>query len=336
MNEITKTWIYRIIALAAGVSALLILIYYSGSEQFTRTVLEASPPWIVAAVLVYAFSWTFRTWRLRLFTENAGKNIGSIDLFKLYISGYALNVILPAKLGDVITVGYLKMKGIELARSAAIILQTRILDVMALVLLSVPALLLFLGESSPGWIGKTVLISALIVAVPVGVVILDRNESIFKFFYKLLYKSGRPSVTALAEKLQVAYRSYHQMVSNRYLLSGTILLSVVIWLLEGLTCFAVAIAVGAQIPVTIIVLAVSIGNVGKSVPATPGAIGIYEGMLAAVLIFFGIEASVAIAIAIMDHAIKNLFLLAVGVPATMDMGMNLGEMMKSTHKYNEG
>jgi len=28
-----------------------------------------------------------------------------------------------------------------------------------------------------------------------------------------------------------------------------------------------------------IVLAVSIANVGKSVPATPGAVGIYEGML---------------------------------------------------------
>jgi len=56
-----------------------------------------------------------------------GKNIGIFDLFKLYISGYALNVMLPAKLGDVATVGYLKMKGVHIGRSAAIILQTRIL-----------------------------------------------------------------------------------------------------------------------------------------------------------------------------------------------------------------
>lgn len=336
MRPNRRRWFYRAIALFAGISVILALIHYAGFERFYEIVLDASPRWIGAAVMVYAASWIFRTWRLRLFTDHAGKKIGSADLFKLYISGYALNVILPAKLGDVITVGYLKIKGIEITRSAAIVLQTRILDVMALVLLSVPALLLFLGDSSAGWIGKTVLISALIVAVPVGIVILDGNESIFNVFYKLLYKSGRPSAEAIAEKLRDAYGSYHQMVSSRDLLIGSLLLSLAIWLFEGLTCTAVAIAVGAQIPIVIIVLAVSIANVGKSVPATPGAIGIYESMLAAVLTFFSVEAGVAIAIAIMDHAIKNLFLLAVGVPATMNMGVSLGDMVRSSERCRDG
>jgi len=114
MNKITKTWIYRVIALIAGVSVLLALVHYAGFEQFYEIVLQASPRWIAAAALVYASSWTFRTWRLRLFTEHAGKKIGAFDLFKLYISGYALNVILPAKLGDVITVGYSLPTGLGL------------------------------------------------------------------------------------------------------------------------------------------------------------------------------------------------------------------------------
>lgn len=329
MDRVKRSWIYRAIALIAGVSVLLVLVHYVGFEQFFEIVLQASPRWIAAAVLVYASSWTFRTWRLRLFTDHAGKKIGAFDLFKLYISGYALNVILPAKLGDVITVGYLKMKGIKVGRSAAIILQTRILDVLALVLLSIPALVLFFNEGSPEWMRTTLMISALVVLLPMGVVFLDKNESVFNVFYQLLYNSGRASVVSLAEKLRDAYGSYHQMVSHRTLLIGSILLSLAIWLFEGLTCYAISIAVGAQIPISIVVLAVSIGNVGKSVPATPGSIGIYESMLAAVLIFFGVSVSVAVVISILDHAIKNIFLLAVGVPATMDMGQNVGEMLKS-------
>jgi len=125
------------------------------------------------------------------------------------------------------------------------------------------------------------------------------------------------------------------MVSHKTLLIGSILLSLTIWFFEGLACYAVSIAVGAQIPITIVVLAVSIGNVGKSVPATPGAIGIYEGMLAAVLIFFGVSFSVAVAIAILDHAIKNIFLLVVGVPATMDMGLNSAGMLKSPERWQD-
>jgi hypothetical protein len=46
------------------------------------------------------------------------------------------------------------MKGIELGKSAAIIFQTRILDVMALVLLTVPALVLFLGKALPAGSGR--------------------------------------------------------------------------------------------------------------------------------------------------------------------------------------
>jgi len=128
----TKSWAYRIIAFIAGIGILLALIYHAGFERFLDIVLQTSPYWIAVAVIIYAASWIFRTWRLERFTTHAGKNIKISDLFKLYISGYALNVILPAKLGDAATVGYLKMKGINVGRSAAIILQTRILDVLAL------------------------------------------------------------------------------------------------------------------------------------------------------------------------------------------------------------
>jgi len=328
MKRGTKSWAYRIIAFIIGIGILLALIYQAGFERFLDIILQTSPYWIATAVIVYAASWIFRTWRLKRFTTHAGKNIRIFDLFKLYISGYALNVILPAKLGDAATVGYLKMKGINIGRSAAIILQTRILDVLALILLSIPALILFSEKAAPNWIRTTIFICLFLVAVPIGIVVIDKNKVFSSLLEKLGNKSSHKFLKLAVEKTKDAYEGYHEIVLNKNLLAASILLSLMIWLFDGLTCYVVSIAVGAQISIIVVVLAVSIGNVGKSAPATPGAIGVYETVLAAVLVLFGVSFDLAIVIAILDHAIKNLFTLAIGVPATAGIGIDATGLYK--------
>jgi len=326
MSERTKSWTYRIIAFIIGIGILIALIYHAGFERFSDIILQTSPYWIATAVIVYAASWIFRTWRLERFTTHAGKNIRIFDLFKLYISGYALNVILPAKLGDAATVGYLKMKGINIGRSAAIILQTRILDVLALILLSIPALILFSEKAAPNWIRTTIVICLFAVAVPIGIVVLDKNKVFSGLLDKLGNKFSHKFLKLAVQKTKDAYEGYHEIVLNKNLLVASILLSLMIWLFDGLTCYTVSIAVGTQIPIIVVILAVSIGNVGKSAPATPGAIGIYESILAAVLVLFGVSFDVAIVIAILDHAIKNLFTLVIGVPATAGIGVGMAQI----------
>jgi uncharacterized protein (TIRG00374 family) len=327
MSGRTKSWIYRIIAFIIGIGILLALIYHAGFERFLDIILQTSPYWIAVSVIVYAASWIFRTWRLELFTTHAGKNIAIFDIFKLYISGYALNVILPAKLGDVATVGYLKMKGINIGRSAAIILQTRILDVLSLILLSIiPAFILFTEKAAPNWIRTTIFICLFAVAIPIGIVVLDKNKLISGLLEKFGNKFSHKSLKLVVEKIKDAYEAYHEIVLNKKLLVASILLSLMIWLFDGLVCYAVSIAVGTQISIVVVVLAVSLANVGKSAPATPGSIGIYESVLAAVLVLFGVSFDVAIVIAILDHAIKNLFTLAIGVPATAGIGLNVSEL----------
>lgn len=321
-----KSWIGRIIAFFIGFGVLLGLIYYVGFEKFLNIILQTSPYWIVASVIVYATSWIFRTLRLEKFTAHAGKKIKLFDLFKLYISGYALNVILPAKVGDVATVGYLKMEGINIGRSAAIIIQTRVLDILALILLSIPAFILLFEKGASEWIWTTIFICILIVAVPMGIVLLDRNKIFSAILEKLKDRCNHKILKLLAEKARDAYEGYHEIVSNKRLLVASILLSVLIWLFEALTCYTVSIAVDAQVTFIAVFFAVSIANVGKCVPATPGAVGIYEGILVAILVLFAVPFDIAVVIAIVDHLIKNLFILLIGVPATADIGVDISKI----------
>lgn len=317
-----KNIIFHSVAFLLGLSIILGLIYYIGTNRFLDTIHQTSPIWILIAIIIYSISWIFRTYRLRLLTAKVGKKISLYELFKLHISGYALNILLPAKIGDAVTVGYLKLKGIAIGKSAAIVLQTRILDAFALALLSLPAIVKFLNTSAPSWIQNTIILCFIIVTIPLCIVIFDDGRFISKTLDSTAGKTQNSSLKLVVEKIQDAYEGYCEIMTDRKLLLSTIVLSLAIWFIDCLTCYVVSIAVDVKIPIIITLLAVSIGNMGKSVPATPGSIGIYESMLAATLIVLGVSVQNAIAVAILDHALKNIFTLLIGIPMTASMGLD--------------
>ncbi|MDD5223689.1 MAG: lysylphosphatidylglycerol synthase transmembrane domain-containing protein [bacterium] len=328
MNISGKGILRRGLALGIGIGILVLLVYFAGFDRFINVLRRASPAWIAAAVMIYATSWIFRTWRLKILTGPSGKTLRAFALFKYHISGYALNSFLPAKLGDAATVVYLKMAGVNLGRAVAIIFQTRILDLLAIVLLSTPAVILVLGKSAPGWIVTTFIFCALIVAAPLAMVAFDRKRYTARIFEKLGKKSGNRMFRLAADKAGDTYQGYHEIVSDPLLLAGSILLSLAAWGVEGLAGFAVSRALGAAVSFLPVLLAVAIGNIGKAAPATPGSVGIYEGIFAAVLVLFAVPFEVAIAVAILDHLLKKLFNVTVGGAATLRIGVSLDQIRK--------
>jgi len=317
MEKKTKIWTYRIIASLVGIVILLSLIYYAGFEKFFNIIIHISPYWIIISVIIYAMSWIFRVQRLERFTRDAGEKIGFIELFKLLISGYTLNILLPARLGDVATIFYLKMKKIAIGKSTAIIFQLRILDVMALLILSLPVFAFFFSDT-PTWIRTTLLICIFIIAIPIFSNLLNRlgnkfNNKIFKI---------------ASYKVNDAYIHYHEIVLNKRLLFVSIFISMTIWVFDILTCYTVSIAVASPILITVAIFGVCIANVAKSVPSIPGGIGVYESALAGILVLFGTPVDIAITIAILDHAIKNMFTLVFGIPATTSIGLNFSDIKR--------
>lgn len=321
---------FRILPFFFASAIILVLIYSIGFENFFRVLAYASPVKLISAVFIYAISWILRAVRLESLCKNIGADVGIKELFKIYISGNALNVILPAKLGDAAVIGYLKVHGIAIGMSAAITVQCRILDVLALVLLMVPSVVFLFPEAPPEWIRLVLIASGLIVLLILGIVLLSNRmdyQNILKIIPKLKTKSKH--IHLFGEKAKDAYLGYLKIASEKQLFGFTLLISLFVWLLDILTFYEVSLAVGVQVPATVAILAVSLANIGKSAPATPGSIGIYESILAAVLVLFGVSKQLAVPIAILDHAIKNLFTLALGVPATMGQGLSLYELVRS-------
>ncbi|HVP11843.1 MAG TPA: flippase-like domain-containing protein, partial [Phycisphaerae bacterium] len=201
---------------------------------------RTSPIGIAVSVAVYATAWLLRTCRLRLLTTGSGTKIKIIELFKVYVAGFALNSILPARLGDVATAVLLGTKGLDLGRSAAIVVQSRVLDAFALVAVTVPALTVLLKERTPLWVVTGVLVGMALALVPVVLVILDTRNVGATVLERWGGRVQRKSCARILATARTAYDCYREILSDRPLLLASAVLSLLMMICEGLTCLPIA------------------------------------------------------------------------------------------------
>lgn len=324
MKQQQAKLIFHFLGLAVGILILFLLVRLVGIQEFVDLLGQLSYLTIAGAIGIYALSWYFRTWRLSLLTKSVGGKVRFLDLFKLHISGYALNIVLPGKLGDVASIGYLRLFGMSGVTAVALILQTRILDLFA-----VNILLLIFGtgfalRSAPAWFGIFILISFAVSGAPF-LLALDKKRLLSRLFVR---DFKHKTLKRVAAKVNELYLSFHQIIANKRQLLATVLLSLVIWFIEGFTCFIIAMSLGAPITLPQCLCAVCVGNISKIIPLTPGGVGIYESFMVVTLGMNGIAMKQAVTISILDQLLKKGFNLLVGLPATTAIGMNMGKLFR--------
>jgi len=70
--------------------------------------------------------------------------------------------------------------------------------------------------------------------------------------------------------------------------------------------------------------AVSVGNLAKVLPLSPGGIGLYEAAFTAFAVGLGgVPAATAFAAAVLDHAVKNLVTVVGGVGSMLSLNVSL-------------
>ena len=305
--------------LAGGILAAL--VWAAGLQSMREALRQMSVPGLALAVGAYALTWAFRTLRLRALTLHAGQRLGAWVLFRLYISALALNSLLPARIGDAAHVLYLHWQGLDLGRAVAIVVQSRVLDAAALVLASLPALgVLMMAGQTPGWIASGLLLCALFAVLPAAVVWLEARTRLSGFVEKLVFRRANGLIKATLQTGQDIFAEYREIIQDRRLWVGTLAVSLAIILGEGLTGYLIARAVGANVSFLAALFAVALATIGKSATVTPGGIGVYEGVFAAVLTLFGASFDLALLVAILDHGLKKAFNVLIGLPATARQG----------------
>ncbi len=116
--------------------------------------------------------------------------------------------------------------------------------------------------------------------------------------------------------------------------------SVAIWSIDVLTAIVVLLAFGVEVSILTLLavgfFAVSVGNLAKVLPLSPGGIGMYEGAFTVLVVALTpIGPSVALGAAIVDHAIKNGVTVVGGVGSMLALNVSLTTAVEESREARE-
>jgi uncharacterized protein (TIRG00374 family) len=325
--------------------AVLILTFvatFLGASDILNNVKHASFETLVLASLVYCISWPLRGVRFQQILKRLGNHYGLGFLTGSIFISQSANVILPARIGDLSRMYILKKsKDLSLTTSFSSLTVERVFDVVAITSI---AMLASSGAASrfelPFWMDSMIKLSGLAVIV------------FFAILFAVSFREGRTKKASKGSKMSTKGNSpngrlekinnfastfLHQM-SIVAVRPGAFLTvtasSLLIWGMDILTCYLVlkafpsaGINLSSTYMISLIFLAVAIGNITKTFPITPGAIGTYEVALTAVFGLGGIKPEIAFTVAVLDHIIKNAITLIGGAVAISGLGLRWREVL---------
>jgi len=295
--------------IAVALLGFMLFRVWGDLQENIEGILESLvPSWLIAAVGICILAWFLRGFRYQYIVKRLGTKIGLIfSTACIYVSQTA-NLIIPARLGDFVRMFILKHeKEMPYTNGFTSLIVERVYDILILAVLGLCSLPFLISLIPADYAWFIWLIIFVLIAGIMGIIIL------------LLAKWMHAENKILKKILEIfaQFRQVSATVSSLGILSGT---SLIIWMMDVLTCYLVSLMFSVQIPFMLILLAIVIGNLIKAVPITPGGIGTYEAALAIVFEIGGVASSTAFLIAVVDHLIKNLVTLAGGVASLYYFG----------------
>jgi uncharacterized protein (TIRG00374 family) len=362
-SQILRTWwelavsprITRRVTLAAGtllvVLALALMTVYLDPESVLAAIRGADYGLVGLSALVYALSWPLRGLRYRDVLDELGHHETVGFLTGAVFISQTGNLVFPARAGDAVRAYVVKARrNIPYPTGFASLAVERVFDLLTITVLAGTVLLGFaavgldpnLGRAPSGDVarsGRTALLvaagvgAAAVVAVAV-VVASARSEANYvrRGVRRLSNDSYADYVAGILEQF---VGDVQTVASDRDAFLRVGATSVAIWTLDVVTAIVVMRAFGGfhalALPALVVLgfFAVSVGNLAKVLPLSPGGIGLYEGAFTLLVVALApalggpVGWQVALAVAIVDHAVKNVVTVAGGVGATLLFNVSL-------------
>jgi uncharacterized protein (TIRG00374 family) len=274
------------LAILAGLGVLTVaLLLALGDARSTWTALTGTNlRLLMLALLVHYSSFAVRGHRWQLLLAAAGHRLGYLYVTGVLISGWFVSALLPARTGDLFRVAVLRLPPgdqpvVPVADSLGSIVLERVLDIAAILVLSVGLGYLFLGSQAPRWLQATYLVTlGLLAAFGVALLLLPRTVAwLSRLSTHRLWQATMRFLAQLATSLAALWR-------RPTVAAATLGESLYIWLCDALVLWLVVASLGVTgIPfgsVAFVALAV---DILAAAPLTPGGIGQVEAAYAALL-----------------------------------------------------
>ncbi len=287
-------------------------------------------PWLPLAVLSYLAGHVVRGVRCRLLVSREAKLTVPMAT-NIVVFGYAVNNVLPARLGELARAGMLSDKsGLPFVQSLTVTFLERVLDGLVLLLALVCAGL-FLPET--GLVRATlelggVLFGIATLGVVVAVVAPTWLISVASRVSQMFGATAHRYVVSLVGQTAGGV-AYLRRPGDALRILG---LSSVVWTLEAGMFLAILPAFGLPANPAVALLALSVTNLGILVPSSPGFIGPFHFFCMKALMSVGVAGAVALSYAVLVHLAFYVPITLWGLLVIGGYGVTLGETLSRVRR----
>lgn len=287
-------------------------------DDLMVTIAHIHPLYLAFAVLICALAWVMRGWRYQAILGGLTVRLGLTFSTACILLSQTANLIVPARLGDLVRILILKHEGLATySQGVSSLIVERIFDVVTIALLGLLALPFVIA--TPEWFLPLIVIPIVGGAAFAIFLLLTGNRHSENKYLGIFY-----SMLTEVRAASLSMRSAFVLGSS----------SIGIWLMDVLVCAVIVMMFDESLPFMVIMLAIVIGNLVKAVPITPGGVGTYEFALVITFELAGMAPATATVIAVIDHLVKNLVTLAGGIVSLYYFGDWSVSLMK--HSFWSG
>ncbi len=296
-----------------GLAALLLYLAVRGIEwrAFLDTMRKGRYSLLLLVLTWSSLNYLIRAlrWRVLLSAESP---VRLMTVFWANMAGYLGNSFLPARAGELVrSVAIGHKAAINTSFVLATALTERLLDLIALILISMLALLALPGIS-PGLVPA---LQGMAIIGGFGLLVVLLAPRYSTHLQRLLIVLPFPAAwQTRLDFMLIRFLDGMRSLQNLKRAAGFMFLTAVIWLADGLgTIFgAYMLRLDMTLPQALLLLA-GLG-LSSALPSTPGYIGVYQFAAVTVLTPFGFSKSDALAYILVAQAINYIVVTIWGLP----------------------
>lgn len=277
-----------------------------------ETVIRANPIYIVPAIAVYFVGVWLRAARWRLLMAPFA-TVRTERLFRIILIGFAINNVLPLRLGELVRTFLLRQShGVPIASTLATVLIERLLDVFALC--GIMTVVLLLGQPR-GWLLAAAGTAATITAA--GVVGLLIVLAVPRSLLERLFAVGVGIAGRIHQRLGSLARSIVdglRVLEDGRAVMAIVPLSISCWAAELGLYYFLALSLDLNVGLLGLAAGMVMANLATVLPSPPGYVGTFDIALQGTLTeSFGVAEVTAGAYTLLAHAVLLIPVVVVGL-----------------------
>jgi len=356
--------ITRRVSVGAGtmlvVLALVLMTQYLNPGEVLAKMGGAAPEFVALSAVVYAVSWPLRGLRYRDILDSMGFHEKWGFLTGAVFISQTGNLVFPARLGDGVRAYVVKARrSIPYPSGFASLAVERVFDLLTITVLAGTVLVGLAATGSAGELltaltgsavggaegqsGQTAVyvaggVGLAAIGAVAAIVVSARTDANF-----VRGAIGRLSQDSYADYVAGVIEGFvadiQTVTADGPAFARVGIGSLAIWGLDVLTALIVFTAFGYPLTPSLVAVgffAVSVGNLAKVLPLTPGGVGLYEGAFTIIVVpLTPVGVTAAVSIAIVDHAVKNVVTILGGVVSMAWLNVSLTTAVEESRSASD-